>query len=30
MVNDAVQVAQFPENITNWVWAIEREPFEVF
>ena len=30
MTNNAVQVAQFPEHITDWIWVIERKPFEVF
>lgn len=29
-VNHAVQVAQFPEHISKWIWEVERKPFEVF
>lgn len=30
MTNEAIQVSQFPEHISNWIWEIERKPFEVF
>ena len=30
MVNEAIQVAQIPEEVTAWIWEIERKPFEVF
>jgi len=26
----AIEVAQFPKEITEWIWEIERFPFEVF
>lgn len=26
----AIQVAEFPERISNWIWETERKPFEVF
>lgn len=30
MTNNAIQVAQFPEHISTWIWETERKPFEVF
>jgi uncharacterized protein YfeS len=28
--NDAIEAAQFPREIIEKIWEIERKPFEVF
>lgn len=28
--NEAIQVAGFPKEISDWIWEVERKPFEVF
>lgn len=30
MTNNAITIAQFPEEVSKWIWETEREPFEVF
>lgn len=30
MVNDAIQIACFPEGVADWIWEKERKPFEIF
>jgi hypothetical protein len=28
--NNAIRVAEFPKNITEWVWVKNRNAFEVY
>ena len=30
MINNAVQVAQFPKSVESWIWEKERQPFSIF
>jgi hypothetical protein len=30
MINNAVQVAQFPESVECWIWEKDRQPFSIF
>jgi hypothetical protein len=29
-INDAVQVAGFPKEVEEWIWEIDRKPFQIF
>jgi hypothetical protein len=30
MTNDAIKVSQFTKEINDWIWEIERDPFEIY
>ena len=30
MTNNAVIVSGFPKEVKEWIWEIERQPFEIF
>lgn len=30
MINNAIQIAQFPKEIEDWIFEKEREPFSIF
>lgn len=30
MINNAIAVAGFPKEIMDWIFEIDRKPFEVF
>jgi hypothetical protein len=29
-INDAVAIASFPKEVTEWIWEKQRNPFEVY
>jgi len=30
MINEAIQIASFPENVAERIWEAQRKPFEIF